>query len=421
MDILVYNPLTGGVLSGRFKSKEILADGGRYSTQDPVIGVMSRDRYFKNVNFAAFKLIQPVADKLGLTLLEIAFRWLLHHSKLQVMGGNDGLVIGISSLSQLESSLDNVEKAPLPEKVLEVLDEAWKITKPSCSLYWRESYQLVDELIGTGSWSYMSGCGLVIISVDKLILLQVPDYFTFLLTSTCLAHNVVSDLLPSPQLFQFQHWCQLPNPAKRHKNRVSHDGAATRCDMKTLIRKITPRPRPLPCGSINPRETNGCFDASFPGGSCTNDPACMCTQKKYREAYFCCMAKKCDPDVMPESVERQHTGCQARNLDFTFDAEKVCGMKLDASSTSSASSTMSDAINTSNVSHGSSATSAPASTTSDVETTSGTKDAESASRTSSTAQESSTGGAAPVTDNAQRLSIPVGGIAVLLMITGMLL
>ncbi|RBR22443.1 hypothetical protein FVER53590_10731 [Fusarium verticillioides] len=166
---------------------------------------------------------------------------------------------------------------------------------------------------------------------------------------------------------------------------------------------------------------NGCFDASFPGGSCTNDPACMCTQKKYREAYFCCMAKKCDADVMPESVERQHTGCQARNLDFTFDAEKVCGMKLDASSTSSASSTMSDAINTSNVSHGSSATSAPASTTSDVETTSGTKDAESASRTSSTAQESSTGGAPPVTDNAQRLSIPVGGIAVLLMITGMLL
>ncbi|KAG9495086.1 hypothetical protein J7337_013320 [Fusarium musae] len=285
MDILVYNPLTGGVPSGRYKSKEILADGGRYSTQDPVIGVMCRDRYFKDVNFEAFKLIQPVTDKLGLTLLEIAFRWLLHHSKLQVIDGNDGLVIGISSLSQLESSLDNVEKAPLPEEVME----------------------------------------------------------------------------------------------------------------------------------------NGCFDASFPGGSCTNDPACMCTQKKYREAYFCCMAKKCDADVMPESVERQHTGCQARNLDFTFDAEKVCGMKLDASSTSSASSTMSDAINTSNVSHGSSATSAPASTTSDVETTSGTKDAESASRTSSTAQESSTGGAAPVTDNAQRLSIPVGGIAVLLMITGMLL
>jgi aflatoxin B1 aldehyde reductase len=129
--------LAGGVLSGRYKSKEIPADGGRYSTQDPVIGAMYRDRYFKDVNFEALKVIQPVADKLGLTLLEIAFRWLVHHSKLKVMDGNDGLVIGISSLSQLESNLDNVEKGPLPEEVLEVLDEAWKITKPSCSLYWR--------------------------------------------------------------------------------------------------------------------------------------------------------------------------------------------------------------------------------------------------------------------------------------------
>ncbi|KAF5723661.1 oxidoreductase [Fusarium mundagurra] len=137
MDILVYNPLAGGVLSGRYKSKEIPADGGRYSTQDPVIGAMYRDRYFKDANFEALKVIQPVADKLGLTLLEIAFRWLVHHSKLKVMDGNDGLVIGISSLNQLESNLDNVEKGPLPKEVLEVLDEAWKIIKPSCSLYWR--------------------------------------------------------------------------------------------------------------------------------------------------------------------------------------------------------------------------------------------------------------------------------------------
>ncbi|KAF4339936.1 oxidoreductase [Fusarium beomiforme] len=137
LDILVYNPLAGGVLSGRYKSKEIPDDGGRYSTQDPVIGAMYREKYFKDVNFEALKAIQPVAGKLELTLLEIAFRWLVHHSKLKVMDGNDGLVIGISSLGQLESNLDNVEKGPLPEEVLEVLDEAWKISKPFCSLYWR--------------------------------------------------------------------------------------------------------------------------------------------------------------------------------------------------------------------------------------------------------------------------------------------
>lgn len=163
---------------------------------------------------------------------------------------------------------------------------------------------------------------------------------------------------------------------------------------------------------------NGCFDASFPGGSCTNDPACMCTQKKYREAYFCCMAKKCDADVMPESVERQHTECQARNLDFTFDAEKVCGMKSEGTSTCSLSSTTRNTETTSHVSHGPSATSSPAATTSEPETTSSTKGAESAS---STAQKSSTGGAAPATDSASRLGASLGAMSMLFMVVGMLL
>ncbi|KAF4957035.1 hypothetical protein FGADI_3449 [Fusarium gaditjirri] len=168
------------------------------------------------------------------------------------------------------------------------------------------------------------------------------------------------------------------------------------------------------CGSA---PQNGCFDDSFPGGSCTNDPACMCTQKKYREAYFCCMAKKCDADVMPESIERQHTECQARNLDFTFDAEKVCGIKSEVTSASCPSSITRDATATSHASHGSSATSASAFTTSDAETASSTKGAESAS---STAQESSTGGAAPLTDSAPLLSAPLAALSMIFMVVVML-
>jgi aflatoxin B1 aldehyde reductase len=137
MDILVYNPLAGGVLSGRYKSKEVPDDGGWYLTSDPVIGAMYRDRYFKDDNFEPLRVIQPVAEKLGLTLLEIAFRWLVYHSKLKVKDGNDGVVTGISSLSQLEGNLGNLEKGPLPGQALEALALSWKITKPSCSLYWR--------------------------------------------------------------------------------------------------------------------------------------------------------------------------------------------------------------------------------------------------------------------------------------------
>lgn len=136
ISILVYNPLAGGVLSGRYQNKEVPTNG-RYSTDDPVVGAMYRERYFKDVNFEALNIIKPVADKLGLTLLEIAFRWLVHHSKLNILDGDDGLVIGISSLDQLKSNLNNIEKGPLPSEVVETLNLAWQIIKPSCALYWR--------------------------------------------------------------------------------------------------------------------------------------------------------------------------------------------------------------------------------------------------------------------------------------------
>ncbi|KAJ5593426.1 hypothetical protein N7537_010330 [Penicillium hordei] len=75
---------------------------------------------------------------------------------------------------------------------------------------------------------------------------------------------------------------------------------------------------------------NNCYFDSFPGGSCTDDPACMCDKQQYREAYFCCM-KDCNPNVMPDSITRQHRECKARNMDFTFDAEALCGIKLTTS------------------------------------------------------------------------------------------
>lgn len=137
IDIVVYNPLAGGVLSGKYKSKEVPTEG-RFAETDPRIGGMYRDRYFRDSNFQALQLIEPVAKKHGLSLLEIAFRWCRHHSKLKMTdGGNDGMVIGVSSLDQLKSNLIDIEKGPLPDEVVEALDQAWLITKATAPTYWR--------------------------------------------------------------------------------------------------------------------------------------------------------------------------------------------------------------------------------------------------------------------------------------------
>jgi aflatoxin B1 aldehyde reductase len=101
---------------------------------------MYRDRYFQDATFLALQHIEPVVEKHNLTLIETALRWCIHHSILKFAkdGGNDGVIIGVSSLKQLEGNLADFDKGPLPDEVVNVLDEAWEnFIKTKGPSYWR--------------------------------------------------------------------------------------------------------------------------------------------------------------------------------------------------------------------------------------------------------------------------------------------
>ncbi|CEJ61428.1 hypothetical protein PMG11_09963 [Penicillium brasilianum] len=139
---------------------------------------------------------------------------------------------------------------------------------------------------------------------------------------------------------------------------------------------------------------NGCFFSSF-NGSCANDAACMCDQQKYREAYFCCMGKKCASSVLPDSIVRQQADCNARNMPFTFDALAVCGITLTTTTTSSTTA-----------SSGSSASST-------ASTASATTSAGSATGTSAASSTDASGSSATAskTNTASSTSTPTGNSA----------
>lgn len=139
LDIVVYNPLAGGLFSGKYTSLSTTSvpSEGRYSNVDGEVGDLYRKRYFKDATFEALRIVEPVAKQHGLSLLETAVRWLTHHSALNIKdGGNDGIIIGVSSQTQLEQNLEIVEKGPLPEDVVKALDEAWLVCKPTAADYW---------------------------------------------------------------------------------------------------------------------------------------------------------------------------------------------------------------------------------------------------------------------------------------------
>lgn len=132
-----YNPLAAGIFSGKYTSVDDRPAEGRFSDVDSERGTRYRERYFRPAVFEALAVIEPVATREGLTLVEVAIRWLVHHSGLKVAdGGPDGVVLGVSSLAQLEQNLDAMEAGPLPEAVVQALDAAWKTVKPESSDYW---------------------------------------------------------------------------------------------------------------------------------------------------------------------------------------------------------------------------------------------------------------------------------------------
>lgn len=94
-----------------------------------------------------------MVERHNLSLLETALRWVHHHSALNVKGGRDGIILGVSSFAQLESNLRDIEKGPLPEEVLDALDQAWLITKATTPNYWhldlKYTYDTQTALFGS--------------------------------------------------------------------------------------------------------------------------------------------------------------------------------------------------------------------------------------------------------------------------------
>ncbi len=49
----------------------------------------------------------------------------------------DGIILGASSAGQLKQNLEDSEKGPLPEEIIQALDEARLIVGASAPTYWR--------------------------------------------------------------------------------------------------------------------------------------------------------------------------------------------------------------------------------------------------------------------------------------------
>ncbi|KAI0064627.1 Aldo/keto reductase [Artomyces pyxidatus] len=133
--IVTYNPLAGGFFTGRIVSKDdSLAKNDLFNPNHGWIGPALRSRYLHDGQFKAMEVIKEVGAKHNIPLVEIGYRWLQHHSLLQP---GDGIVFGASTVEHLEKNIENSEKGPLPDEVVDAVNVANKIVGSDSPRYWR--------------------------------------------------------------------------------------------------------------------------------------------------------------------------------------------------------------------------------------------------------------------------------------------
>lgn len=123
MRFYAYNPMCGGLLTGRYGAYEDEPTDGRFTHRPNY-----QKRYWKKSFFDAVEIIKSAAEKHGFTSIEATYRWLAYHSMLNGDRG-DAILIGASKLSHLQQNIETLKAGPLPEDVVEAFEQAWSITK----------------------------------------------------------------------------------------------------------------------------------------------------------------------------------------------------------------------------------------------------------------------------------------------------
>lgn len=118
-----YNPLCGGLLTGRYVKYEEAPTDGRFTHRPNYQG-----RYWKKSFFDAIEVIKEMAGRHDISLFEATYRWLAYHSMLSEKRG-DAIIIGASKLNHLIQNMDAIKAGPLPDDVVAAFEMAWAITK----------------------------------------------------------------------------------------------------------------------------------------------------------------------------------------------------------------------------------------------------------------------------------------------------
>lgn len=131
MRFYAFNPLAGGMLTGKHQHFEDVPQPGRFARLESY-----RKRYWKQSYFDAVDAIKQACDAEGIPMVEAAYRWLVNHSMMDAEKG-DGILLGASRIEQMTQNMAAAQKGVLSQSILDAMDAAWEIARPDSPAYFK--------------------------------------------------------------------------------------------------------------------------------------------------------------------------------------------------------------------------------------------------------------------------------------------
>ncbi|CAF9916905.1 MAG: hypothetical protein ALECFALPRED_010906 [Alectoria fallacina] len=118
-----FRPLAAGFLTGKLVNNE--HTGTRFGDDNP-LGKFAQKLFGAEDLHSAMRRFDTEAKSHNLTSIEVAIRWIAHHSALR---DEDGIVLGASKVEQIRETVTMIKKGPLPENVLMTAQDLWSAIK----------------------------------------------------------------------------------------------------------------------------------------------------------------------------------------------------------------------------------------------------------------------------------------------------
>jgi len=124
--VCVYNPLAGGLLTGKHDPNKPPAAGTRFGNK--MMGKMYSDRYWLPGDFKAVARFKEITQQHGRSMPQFALAWILNNKAIT------SVLCGANSIKQLEENIGAVELALTAEE-LKACDEVWHQLRPPRFFY----------------------------------------------------------------------------------------------------------------------------------------------------------------------------------------------------------------------------------------------------------------------------------------------